>query len=80
MHLDKLQIVATTPVASKHKVMWLQWWNSGLAIRDTYWFPKPPCAESQLVSWLHKATFYAGVITSIKPILFQQLLAYIVLY
>lgn len=61
MHLDKLQVLSTTPVAAKHKIMWLKWWNSGPAIRDTYFFPRPLCPESQLVAWLNRASFYAGV-------------------
>ena len=61
MHLDKLQTIATTPVAATHKIMWLKWWNSGQAIRDTYFFPRPLCPESQLLPWLNRASFYAGV-------------------
>jgi hypothetical protein len=63
MHLDKLQVIATTPVAPKHKIIWLKWWNSGLAIRDTYYFPRPLCSESQLLPWLNRASFYAGLIS-----------------
>ena len=62
MHLDKLQTIVTTPVAATHKIMWLKWWNNGLAIRDMYFFPQPLFPESQLVPWLNHASFYTGVI------------------
>ena len=61
MTSEKLQLIATTKVSSKHKERWLRWWNMSKESRKEYNFPPSPASDSVLRIWIDQAAFWAGV-------------------
>ena len=62
MTLEKLQMIATTPVNSVFKIKWLRWWNSSDMSRESLRFPLGDIKEKELEKWLIKASFWTQVI------------------
>jgi hypothetical protein len=46
MHVDKLQLIATSTANNHMKVSWLVWWNSSTPTRTARKFLDAPVAES----------------------------------
>lgn len=61
MTLEKLQMIATTPVEPKFKARWLKWWNSSEMARESLRFPLGDVKDKELDAWLIKASFWAQV-------------------
>ncbi len=62
MTSEKLQLIATTKVSSKHKERWLRWWNMSKESRKEYNFPPSPASDSVLRIWIDQAAFWAGYV------------------
>lgn len=52
MTLEKLQMIATTPVDVKFKLCWLWWWNSSPKARVSLRFPVGDVKETKMASWI----------------------------
>ena len=61
MILEKLQMIATTPIESTFKVKWLKWWNFNGMSQESLCFPLDDIKEKELEKWLFKAPFQAQV-------------------
>jgi hypothetical protein len=61
MHVDELQLIATSTASNHMKVLWLVWWNSSTPTQVARKFLDAPVGEEKLSAWLGKACWYAGV-------------------
>jgi hypothetical protein len=61
MHVDKLQLIATSTANNHMKVSWLVWWNSSTPTRAARKFLDAPIGEEKLSPWLGKACWYARI-------------------
>ena len=47
MTLEKLQMIATTPMESFFKIKWLRWWNYGDMFLESLRFPLGDIKENE---------------------------------
>lgn len=62
---EKVHLIATAKVSSKHKE---RWWNMSKESHQEYNFPPQPASVSHLQVWIDQAAFWAGVSCNLLPI------------
>jgi hypothetical protein len=65
MTQEKLWMLATSAMDISMKIKWLERWNKSPSLREALKFPKPKFSDIDFPEWLHKATWWAQVRTSV---------------
>jgi hypothetical protein len=71
MQQEKLWMLATSTISPSMKVKWLHRWNQSASLQEALKFPKPGFNNNMFPDWLHKATWWAQVLSLVLGLQFS---------